>query len=309
MPFLSSDELGKFVTAAKQYTKYGNVADYIPALGNANPSDLAIAIHDPNGKCVSAGDIEKKITLQSISKVISLALVLMDRGTDYVFERVGMEPTGDPFNSIAKLETMVPAKPLNPMINAGALVVTHMIKGSTVEERYQRLLSFIQVLANDVKVSCCREVARSEYETAHLNRALCYFLKQHKVINEDVEDLMDLYTKQCAIEMNCIDLARIGVVFAMDGVDPLSGKQVMSAEVARICKTFMVTCGMYNASGEFAIKIGIPAKSGVSGGIMCAVPGKYGIGIFGPALDEKGNSMAGIKLLELLSKNYRLSMF
>jgi glutaminase len=124
-----------------------------------------------------------------------------------------------------------------------------------------------------------------------------------------VETLLDLYTKQCAVEMNCLDLARIGMIFAMDGVDPLNGKRIMPDDVARICKTFMVTCGMYNASGEFAIKIGIPAKSGVSGGIMGAVPGKFGIGIFGPALDEKGNSVAGLKLLELLSRNYRLSMF
>ncbi|MGM0875675.1 MAG: glutaminase A [Bacillota bacterium] len=305
----SSDDLNTLVTEAKKCTKYGKVADYIPSLGKANPNDLSIAIHYPGGECVSAGDIRKKITLQSISKVISLALVLMDRDQNYVFERVGMEPTGDPFNSIAKLETMAPSKPLNPMINAGALVVTHMIKGKSVEDRFQRLLSFIQELANDTTVGYCEEVARSEFETAHLNRALCYFLKQHKMIDEDVEQLMDLYTKQCAIEMNCLNLSRIGVVFAMDGIDPLSGKQIMPTDVARICKTFMVTCGMYNASGEFAIKIAIPAKSGVSGGIMGAVPGRFGIGIFGPSLDEKGNSIAGIKLLELLSKNYSLSMF
>ncbi|MCH6264226.1 glutaminase, partial [Neobacillus citreus] len=128
-------------------------------------------------------------------------------------------------------------------------------------------------------------------------------------ITEDVETLLDLYTKQCAVEMNCLDLARIGMIFAMDGVDPLNGKRIMPDDVARICKTFMVTCGMYNASGEFAIKIGIPAKSGVSGGIMGSVPGKFGIGIFGPALDEKGNSVAGLKLLEILSRKYRLSMF
>jgi glutaminase len=309
MPCKSSDELMEFVNEAKGYTKYGQVADYIPALGKANPNTLSIAIHYPDGRCVSAGDIDKKFTLQSISKVISLALVLMDRGKDYVFERVGMEPTGDPFNSIAKLETMAPGKPLNPMINAGALVVTHMIKGNSVEERFQRLLGFIQELAQDISISYCEEVARSELETAHLNRALCYFLKQHKMMDEDVESVMDIYTKQCAIQMNCLDLARIGMVFARDGVDPDTGKQIMPTDVARICKTFMVTCGMYNASGEFAIKIGIPAKSGVSGGIMGAVPGKFGIGIFGPALDEKGNSIAGMKLLELLSKNYMLSMF
>lgn len=309
MPCQSNDELFELVKEAKKYTNDGRVADYIPALGRANPHDLSIAIQYPDGQCLSAGDIERKISLQSISKVISLALVLMDRGPDYVFERVGMEPTGDPFNSIAKLETLTPAKPLNPMINAGALVVTSMIKGSSMEERLDRLLSFIREMANDSTLQYCEEVAKSEFETAFLNRALCYFLKQHQMIQEDVDVLMDLYTKQCAIEMNCLELARIGMIFAMDGIDPDSRKQIIPIDIARICKTFMVTCGMYNASGEFAIKIGIPAKSGVSGGIMGAVPGKFGIGIFGPALDEKGNSIAGIKLLELLSKQYQLSMF
>lgn len=305
----SSEELKALVEEARKCTIYGKVADYIPALGKANRDDLSIAIHYPDGSCISAGNIEKKMSLQSISKVVTLALVLMDHGSEYVFERVGMEPTGDPFNSIAKLETMAVAKPLNPMINAGALVVTHMIKGRSIDERWGRLLNFVQQLTNDSDVSYCQEVASSEFETADLNRALSYFIKQHGIINEDVDQLLDLYTKQCAIEMNCLDLARIGVVFAMDGKDPISGKQLMPKEVARICKTFMVTCGMYNASGEFAIKIGIPAKSGVSGGIMGAVPERFGIGIFGPALDDKGNSIAGIKLLELLSKNYKLSMF
>lgn len=304
-----SDDLRRLVEEAKRYTKDGKVADYIPELAKANPGDLSIAINYPDGRCISAGDIDKKITLQSISKVISLALVLMERGFRYVFERVGMEPTGDPFNSIAKLETMAPAKPLNPMINAGALVVTHMIKGDSVEDRFNRLLGFIRELSGDPSIGYSEKVARSEFESADLNRALCYFLKQHKIISEDVETLLDLYTKQCAVEMNCLDLARIGMIFAMDGVDPLNGKRFMPDDVARICKTFMVTCGMYNASGEFAIKIGIPAKSGVSGGIMGAVPAKFGIGIFGPALDEKGNSVAGLKLLELLSRNYRLSIF
>ncbi len=294
---------------ARKVAKNGKVADYIPALGKANPNDLSIAIYYPDGNCISAGDVERKISLQSISKVISLALVLMDRGYDYVFKRVGMEPTGDPFNSIAKLETMDIAKPLNPMINAGALAVTHMLKGSSVEKRYEQLISFIRNMADNEDISHSEEIAQSEFETADLNRALCYFLKQHGIIDESVEELIDLYTKQCAIEMNCLDLARIGLVFAMDGVDPLRGSQIMPKDIARICKTFMVTCGMYNASGEFAIKIGIPAKSGVSGGIMGAVPEKFGIGVLGPALDEKGNSIAGMKLLELLANQYSWSMF
>jgi glutaminase len=309
MRCMSNDELEAFLLEAKPYSSNGKVANYIPALGKANPNDLGVAIHYPDGQAFFAGNIEKRFTLQSISKVVSLALVLMDNGPEHVFQRVGMEPTGDPFNSIAKLETMAPSKPLNPMINAGALVVTHMIQGNSVSERLQRLLSFIHKLTNNSSIHYCEEVAHSEFETAHLNRSLSYFLKQHRLIEEDIEELIDLYTKQCAIEINCIDLARVGMIFAMDGVDPQTGERFMPQQVARICKTFMVTCGMYNASGEFAIKTGIPAKSGVSGGIMGSVPGKLGIGIFGPALDEKGNSVAGVKLIELLSTNYQLSMF
>jgi len=309
VPCISSEELDGLVREAKKVTKHGKVADYIPALQKGNRDDLSVAIYHADGTCLSAGDIEQKITLQSISKVLSLALALMDCGEECVFNKVGYEPTGDPFNSIIKLETNHSRKPLNPMINAGALAVTHLIKGVNVEERLERLISFIRDLAGHNVITYSLEVAQSEFETAFLNRSLCYYMKQDGIIDEDVEDLLDLYTKQCAIEMDCLDLARIGLVFAMNGFDPVREKQIIPVEVARLCKTFMVTCGMYNASGEFAIRVGIPAKSGVSGGIMGAVRNRFGIGIFGPALDEKGNSIGGIEFLEMLSKRYELSIF
>ncbi len=309
MPCKTVDELKAVLEEAKVYTKDGKVADYIPALSRANPDDLSIAVYYPNGTCYSAGCIKEKITLQSISKVLTLALALMESGEDTVFQKVGYEPTGDPFNSIVKLEMSNPSKPLNPMINAGALAVTSMIKGDSVEERLSRILDFVKKLAGNEEISYSEEVATSEFETSHLNRALCHFMTQHGIINEDVEGLLDLYTKQCAIEVNCLDLARIGIIFAMDGIEPVTNNRIMPAHVARICKTFMVTCGMYNASGEFAVRVGIPAKSGVSGGILGAVPNRFGIGISGPALDDKGNSVAGVKLLEILAKKYSLSMF
>ncbi|KKK37861.1 glutaminase [Mesobacillus campisalis] len=309
MPCSTNDELNALVKEAKKVLQYGKVADYIPALQKANAEDLSAAIFYPNGRCISAGDIEQNITLQSISKVLTLALALMDCGEEKVFSKVGYEPTGDPFNSIIKLETSQSAKPLNPMINAGALAVTHLIKGESVEERLQRLLDFIRALAGDRAISYDGEVASSEYQTADLNRALCYYMRKDGIIDEDVEELLDLYTKQCAIQMDCLDLSRVGLIFAMDGRDPVREKQLIPVEVARLCKTFMVTCGMYNASGEFAIRVGIPAKSGVSGGIMGSVPNRFGIGIFGPALDEIGNSIGGMKLLELMSEQYDLSIF
>lgn len=305
----TNQELLQYVMEAKKQTSFGKVADYIPALAEANQDDLSVALFSTEGVCVKAGDVQKTFTLQSISKVLSLALVLMDHGEEYVFNQVGMEPTGDPFNSIAKLETVKPSKPLNPMINAGALAVTNMIKGNDCKEKLERLINFVQLLTNNDDISFCEKVAQSEFKTSWLNRSMCYFLKDHGIIKGHVEELMDVYTKQCAIEMNCVDLAKIGGVFALNGVHPDTGKQVIPNDIARLCKTFMVTCGMYNASGEFAIKVGIPAKSGVSGAILGIVPNRYGIGVYGPALDERGNSIAGIRLFELISSTYSLSIF
>ncbi|QFT88727.1 Glutaminase 2 [Bacillus sp. THAF10] len=305
----SSEELQSFVEEAKQVYFEGKVANYIPALQRESPNHLSCAIAYPDGQCISAGDVTRKFTLQSVSKIITLAIVLMDYGPEHVFHRVGMEPTGDPFNSIIKLETSSKAKPLNPMINAGALAVTSMIKGSNAQDKVEYIIDFVKKLTNEDEINYCEEVAISEFTTSFLNRALCFYMKGDGVIHGNVEEIMEVYTKQCAIELNCLQLARMGAVFAMDGLNPYTGEQVIPKNIARICKTFMVTCGMYNASGEFAIKIGIPAKSGVSGGIMGAVPGRMGIGIFGPALNEVGNSHTGMKLLELLQEKYDLSMF
>ncbi|WP_413379977.1 glutaminase A [Alkalihalobacillus sp. 1P02AB] len=301
-------ELDEMVKQAQKSTINGKVANYIPALAKAERDVLAVSIFDGADLCFVAGNSEERFTLQSASKVITLALALIDCGEDKVFKKVGMEPTGDPFNSISKLETQIPSKPLNPMINAGALAVSSLIKGRTADEKLQYLLAFIHKLSGNNKITYNQEVAQSEFESADLNRALAYFLKQHHIIDGDVNELIDFYTKQCAIELTCNDLARIGYVLANEG-RCADGQEVIPFEIARLVKTFMVTCGMYNASGEFAIKVGIPAKSGVSGCILGAVPNRLGIGIYGPALDEKGNSVAGMKLLELLAEHYRLSIF
>lgn len=306
----TNEELAEIIAQVRALTSKGKVADYIPALAKVNKNDVSAAVFDVTKKeCLYAGDYEHRFTLQSISKVLVLALVIEDNGVEEVFQRVGMEPTGDPFNSMIKLETSTTSKPLNPMINAGALAVTSMVKGCNNSERWNRILHFIARLSGERQLAFNADVAKSEFETAYLNRSLCYYMKQNDVISGDVEALIDLYTKQCAIEMNCLSLARIGGVFASNGTDPETGEQLISPEIARICKTFMVTCGMYNASGEFAIKVGIPAKSGVSGGIVGCVPDKCGIGIFSPALDERGNSIAGLQILKLLAEKKQFSIF
>jgi len=305
----SHRELQAFIDEVRPITRSGKVAEYIPALKMANADDLSIAVLDLSGNCYYAGHYNQTFTLQSISKILTLAYCLCDLGYKEVFKKVGMEPTGDPFNSIVKLELLETKKPLNPMINAGALAVTSLLVGDNKERKWERFLHFMKRMTNNEELTYNEEVARSEYETAYLNRAFCYFLKEHQLFDGNVEELLELYTRQCAIEVNCLDLARIGAIFANDGIDPMNHKSIIPIDIARICKTFMVTCGMYNASGEFAIKVGIPAKSGVSGGILGVVPKRYGIGVYGPSLDEKGNSLGGWKLLELMNKKYDLSIF
>ncbi|KGX88587.1 glutaminase [Pontibacillus litoralis JSM 072002] len=306
---VTEQQLQEWIEHVKPFTRLGKVPDYIPALAKQDPEHIAVSVFHLDGECVRAGYVDHLFTLQSISKVIALALALMDQGEDYVFSKVGMEPTGDPFHSIAKLETSNPSKPLNPMINAGALAVTNMIEGESPTDKVGKLLSFVHELAGDNTIGIDTEVASSEFETAHLNRALCYYMKQNGIIEGSVEELLDVYTKQCSIAVNIQQLARIGAVFANEGRDLQSGRQIIPKHLARICKTFMVTCGMYDASGSFAIRVGIPAKSGVSGAIMGCVKDVGGIAVVGPSLDEKGNSVVGMQLLEMLSSRLELSIF
>jgi len=236
-------------------------------------------------------------------------MALMDNEWDYVFSKVGMEPSGDPFNSIMKLETNDTKKPCNPMINAGAIVTTSLIKGKDIEEKEQRMLNFFRRLSKNPNLGINYDVYESEKSTGDRNRAMAYLLKNDGIIDGDVEEILDLYFKQCSIEVDSMDLARIAVNLASYGVDISTGERIIDEEISRVIKTFMVTCGMYDASGEFAIKVGIPSKSGVGGGIMASVPTKMGIGVFGPALDKKGNSIAGIKVLQDLSKELKLNIF
>ena len=293
----------------RKYTEQGQVATYIPELKKANRDDLGICLIDMNNNIYKAGNCDTKFTIQSISKAKVLAMVLEDNDWSYVFSKVGMEPSGDPFNSIMKLETTDTKKPCNPMINAGAIVTTSLIKGKDVKEKEERMLNFFKKLSKNDNLKINYDVYESEKATGDRNRAMAYLLKNDGFIEGNVEEVLDLYFKQCSIEVDCVDLARMGVNLASYGVDIETGERLVDENISRIVKTFMVTCGMYDASGEFAIKVGIPAKSGVGGGIMSSVPTKMGIGIYGPSLDTKGNSIAGLKILQKLSKEYNLNIF
>lgn len=299
--------LQRYIEKNRAIAAQGEVADYIPELRKASVNTLGATVATADGDVVSAGDCSTQLTMQSVSKVMTLILALMDLGEEAVFSRVGMEPTGDPFNSIYKLEVRREAKPLNPMINAGAIAVSSMIVGKSVEDRLERIMDLVRVMSGNPDISYSREVYESEAAYGDRNRALAYFLKEHGMI-EDVEEVLDLYFRQCAIVVTCEDLAKIGLCLAQFGKNA-EGRQVVPPDIARLVKTFMVTCGMYDESGEFAIRVGIPAKSGVSGAIMASVPNRMGIGVVGPALNKRGNSIAGVKLLEDIAREWELSIF
>ncbi len=297
------------VDLGKVAAKKGFPATYIPELAKSNPDHVGICVVSLDGVIHGQGDYLKSFTLQSITKVISLLLVLEDLGEKEVFTHVHMEPTGDPFNSIMSFEMKNPEKPFNPMINAGAMIVTSLIKGDSAQEKFLRILEFTSKLTGNPQTTLHREVYLSEKETGDRNRSLAYFMKSTGMMKGDVEETLDLYFLQCSILGTAKDVATIGAVLSSNGIHPYTQERVISKENARIVKTIMTTCGMYDASGEFAVNCGIPAKSGVGGGILGAVPGKFGLGTYGPSLDLKGNSLAGTAMLEFLSKNLNLSIF
>ncbi|WP_186430858.1 glutaminase A [Clostridium sp. BSD9I1] len=301
--------LKTIIESNKSYTKNGEVASYIPELAKANRDALGIYICNIDGEEEFAGDFETKFTMQSISKIISLMVAILDNGADYVFSKVGVDSTSDAFNSIVNLEIKNPHKPLNPMINAGAIDTVGLIEGKNSDEVFNKILKFARMITNNGDITINEAVYKSEKITGNRNRALAYFMKSTGVIIKDVEEVLDVYFKQCSIETTCRDIARIGAMLANDGVMPWNGKRAIPRHVAKIIKTIMVTCGMYDGSGDFAVNVGVPAKSGVGGGILAAVPGRMGIGVIGPALDIKGNSIAGIKVLEDLSRELDLSIF
>lgn len=300
--------LSKLVKKNIVLTKEGKVADYIPELDKVKKDTLGICILDNDGNSYTAGDWETKFTVQSISKIVTLMLAILDNGEDYVFSKVGMEPSGDPFNSIRKLETSSRKKPYNPMINAGAIAVASMIKGKDAREKFQRVLDFFKEITEDETLDVNYKIYCGESETGNKNRAMGYFMKNDGIIEGNVEDALEVYFKQCSIEVSAYTLAKLGLFLANNG-HTSSGEEVISRRIATIIKTLMVTCGTYDMSGEVAVRVGIPCKSGVGGGIVAVVPGKLGIGVYGPALDPKGNSIAGIHMLEDLSKELKLSIF
>lgn len=284
----------------------GSVATYIPELAKGDPSQLGAAIFTADGELYSVGDCEQEFTIQSISKTITLILALQTSGYHKVFSKVGVEPTGDAFNSIVRLET-TDLRPLNPMINAGAIATASCCMGG--RDAFESFLRLTRQLCGRSGIKLNEEVYRSEKQAGMRNRSMAYLMQSDNLLECEAEDALDLYFRMCSVSVNAKDLARYGMVLAGNGKDPLTGEQLVEGWIVRIVKTLMVTCGLYDASGEFAIKVGIPAKSGVGGGIMGSVEQKLGIAAFSPGLDAKGNSVGAFRMLEYLSHHLGLHYF
>lgn len=292
------------------YTSEGELANYIPELAKANKNDFGICIISSNDRVSRTGDYRKKFTIQSIVKPILLLQALMDNGIECVKAHVGVEATGKPFDAINYTDQALLSENINPMVNMGAIAMCTLIKGDTYLEKFERLLQLTRKLADNEDIDLDEAVYLSEKRTGNKNRALAYMLKTYGMIGDaDVEDILDCYFRACSIRVTCEDLAKIGLTLASHGKSPFTGERIFSKQYANYVNAILMTCGMYDGSGEFAVKVGVPAKSGVGGGIMAVVPTRMGIGIYSPALDKKGNSVAGIKALELLSKKLYLSIF
>ncbi|MBR4308798.1 MAG: glutaminase A [Oscillospiraceae bacterium] len=301
--------LKQIVEDCKAYTHLGKVATYIPQLAVADPGKAGIYVASHTGEGYCAGDCFDRFTMQSIVKPIILLLALMDSGADRVRALVGVEATGKPFDAFNYSDQALTGAHINPMINTGAIALCTLIHGATYEERFTRLLELTGTLAGTQKPEVDRAVYLSEKETGSKNRALVYMLKAYGMIDAPAEELLDCYFKACSILVNCEELAQIANVFAHHGTDPRTGKELFPKEYARYVNATLATCGMYDGSGEFALHVGFPAKSGVGGGIMGVIPNKMGLAAFAPALDKRGNSVAGVQMLAQLSQALELSIY
>ena len=284
---------------------FGEVATYIPELRNVNKDDLGICVYTKDGLCATAGDADVRFTMQSISKIISLAVALEECGFKRVFAKVGMEPSGEAFNSLVELD-LNSNKPFNPMINSGALTIASLIVN---EFTFEEMLEKSRKLCMDPEMDMNESVFKSEMDHVSRNRAIAYLLESKGIIETDVEKSLEFYTKMCSLNVTAKTLANLALVLANDGINPQTGEQLISKDVVRVIKTIMLTCGMYDGSGEFAVHVGIPTKSGVGGGLMSVVNKRMGIGIYSPSLDPKGNCIAGRPMLEYLAQEFHLHMF
>src|SRR6201988_4674249 len=292
----------------RQAPDRGEVASYIPELARADPKTFGLVVIDAEGNVAEAGDSTTLFSIQSISKVFTLTLALGKAG-DRLWQRVGREPSGSPFNSIVQLE-YERGIPRNPFINAGAIAVADLIlSGHQPREALGEILRFIQFLADDPSIVIDEAVAASEQRTGFRNVALANYMKSFGMLENPADFTLGVYFHHCAIAMSCRQLALAGRFLMNLGRNPSTGLSVVPPERARRINALMLTCGHYDGSGEFAFRVGLPGKSGVGGGILAIAPGKASIAVWSPGLDKSGNSRLGRIALEALTKRMGWSIF
>ena len=284
----------------------GAVADYIPELTLAKPEWFGICVVTKAGQVFEIGDCDQLFTIQSISKAFVYGLALEDHGRDYVNSKVSVEPTGEAFNAIVLDEKT--NRPYNPMVNAGAIATTDLVKGANSTERLKRMLAMFKRYTgrdHDINVP----IFLSEKATGFRNRAMAYLMLNFGMVSDRVDETLDLYFQQCSIMVTAKDLAMPSATLANGGVNPVTGERALDERYVQDVISVMLTCGMYDGSGEWAYRVGMPAKSGVGGGITAVAPNTLGVGTFSPLLDAKGNSARGIKVCEALSHDFGLHLF
>jgi glutaminase len=284
----------------------GKVADYIPALAEVDPNNFAMSIATLDGQLYNVGRSNTKFSIQSISKVYSLVAAFSALGTE-IWNRIGKEPSGTPFNSLIQLEQEC-GIPRNPFINAGAMVITDMLL-SIYDHPKNDLLDFVNALAGQNDIGIDKTVAQSEKKYGFKNAALVNFLKSHDNIDNEIEEVLDLYFCHCAITMNTEELAKSFLFLANGGVNPHNGQVILNHSQTKRLNALMLTCGTYDEAGEFAFRVGMPGKSGVGGGIVAVIPGTLAASVWSPGLNQKGNSLAGVQALELFTTKTKMSVF
>jgi glutaminase len=284
----------------------GKVADYIPELALADPNWFGVSVVTVDGQSFEAGDSQQLFSIQSVSKPFVFGMALEDHGREAVLEKVGVEPTGEAFNAIVLDEQS--NRPFNPLVNAGAIATCDLIQGKDLANRIKRLLSmFSRYIGRDVDVG--NAVFLSERATGHRNRAIAHLMLNFGMVSERIQDSLELYFQQCSILVNAHDLAVMGATLANAGVNPITKQRALEQQYVKDVLSVMLSCGMYDYAGEWAYRVGLPAKSGVGGGICAVVPGRAGLGVFSPLVDSRGNSVRGIKVCEELSERFGLHAF
>lgn len=288
------------------YIGTGRIADYIPELAKVRADHFGMAIVTVDNRVFSTGDANVRFSIQSISKLFACTLAFQLLG-DALWERVGREPSGTAFNSLVQLE-FEGGKPRNPFINAGALVVTDVLCRRFVRAE-NALVDFVRRLTGERGIGYDLNVAGSELAHAERNRAMAHFIASFGNLEMPADAVIDAYCRQCAISMNCVELARAALFLANGGVSAASGERVLDASSTKRLSALMLTCGTYDAAGDFVYRVGLPAKSGVGGGIVAVLPGEFAVCVWSPGLDTTGNSLAGTLALEWLTTHLGRSIF